>query len=445
MQAFNALVHKDLLLFLKDRRALLMNLLAPIFIAAFFGYIFGGSGAPAKPTPIGVAVTDLDGSTLSQRVVAGLQADAGLAVQVLDADTAATLVRQGKLRAAVQLPAGFGVQAGRALFGAGPAPELVLVHDPSQSATLALVRGLLTQQVMQVVSEAAFAGTGATANDLKQQVGQAANLPTAQRAALLRLLDSAAQVQALEGAASAASSASSAPSAGLRQPFSLRLVEGTHTPKHSPKHSPKQGYNAYAHSFAGMGVQFILMLGVEMGVALLLLRRSDVWKRLRVAPLSPAVLLGSRTASTALIAFGLFAAIMAAGMLAFGVRVHGSWLGLVALLAAFSVMTASFGLMVAALGRTPEATRGLAILATLLMVMLGGAWVPSFLFPAWLQSVTLWIPTRWAVDGLDAMTWRGLGLEAALAPVAVLLAFSAVFALVAVWRFRWDEDRSAAH
>jgi ABC-2 type transport system permease protein len=442
MQAFNALVHKDLLLFLKDRRAVLMNLLAPILIAAFFGYIFGGSGAPAKPTPIGVAVTDLDGSALSQRVVAGLQADAGLAVQVLDADTAATLVRQCKLRAAVQLPAGFGVQAGRALFGAGPAPELVLVHDPSQGATLALVRGLLTQQVMQVVSEAAFAGNGAAANDLKQQVSQAPTLPTAQREALLRLLDSAAQVQALEGAAS---SASSTPGGGLRQPFSLRLVEGIDTPKHTPKHSPKQGYNAYAHSFAGMGVQFILMLGVEMGVALLLLRRSDVWKRLRVAPLSPAALLGSRTASTALIAFGLFAAILGAGMLAFGVRVHGSWLGLLALLAAFAVMTASFGLMVAALGHTPEATRGLAILATLLMVMLGGAWVPSFLFPAWLQSVTLWIPTRWAVDGLDAMTWRGLGLNAALVPVAVLLAFSTLFALVAVWRFRWDEGRSAAH
>ncbi len=434
MQAFNTLVHKDLLLFLKDRRALLMNLLAPILIAAFFGYIFGGSGTPAKPTPIGVAVTDLDGSALSQRVVTGLQTDAGLAVQVLDAETATTLVRQGKLRAAVQLPAGFGAQAGRALFGAGPAPELVLVHDPSQSATLALVRGLLTQHVMQAVSQAAFAGDGTSLRDLQQQVTATTTLPAAQREALLRLLDNAAQLQALEGAAS---SASSAPSSGLRQPFTLRLVEGTPT----PKHSPKQGYNAYAHSFAGMGVQFLLMLGVEMGVALLLLRRSDVWKRLRVAPLSPAVLLGSRTASTGLIAFGLFAAILGAGMLAFGVRVHGSWLGLVALLAAFSVMTASFGLMVAALGRTPEATRGLAILATLLMVMLGGAWVPSFLFPAWLQSVTLWIPTRWAVDGLDAMTWRGLGLDAALAPVAVLLAFSALFALVAVWRFRWDEGR----
>ena len=51
------------------------------------------------------------------------------------------------------------------------------------------------------------------------------------------------------------------------------------------------------------------------------------------------------------------------------------------------------------------------------MVMLGGAWVPSFVFPEWLQTVSLFVPTRWAVDGLDAMTWRGLGLDAALAHV----------------------------
>ncbi len=103
------------------------------------------------------------------------------------------------------------------------------------------------------------------------------------------------------------------------------------------------------------------------------------------------------------------------------------------------MLTASFGLLIAALGKTPEATRALAILVTLLMVMLGGAWVPAFIFPQWLQQVSLFVPTRWAVDGLDAMTWRGLGVGAAWPPVAVMLAFSAVFAAVAVWRFDWEE------
>jgi ABC-2 type transport system permease protein len=113
--------------------------------------------------------------------------------------------------------------------------------------------------------------------------------------------------------------------------------------------------------------------------------------------------------------------------------------GFVGIALAFAVMTSTFGLLIAAIGRTPEATRGLAILATLLLVMLGGAWVPAFIFPAWLQGVTLWTPTRWAVDGLEAMSWRGMGIDAAWAPVAVLLAFSAAFAFVAVKRFQWEE------
>jgi ABC-2 type transport system permease protein len=74
-----------------------------------------------------------------------------------------------------------------------------------------------------------------------------------------------------------------------------------------------------------------------------------------------------------------------------------------------------------------------------MMVMLGGAWVPTFIFPAWLQQLTLIVPVRWAVDGLDAMTWRGIGLSGALAPSLVLLAFAAVFAGVAIARFRWEE------
>jgi ABC-2 type transport system permease protein len=60
-------------------------------------------------------------------------------------------------------------------------------------------------------------------------------------------------------------------------------------------------------------------------------------------------------------------------------------------------------------------------------------------FPAWLQQATKIVPVRWAVDGLDAMTWRGLPLADAVAPTAVLLGFAAVFAAISVARFRWEE------
>src|SRR5258708_27440748 len=107
---------------------------------------------------------------------------------------------------------------------------------------------------------------------------------------------------------------------------------------------------------------------------------------------------------------------------------------------AFSLLAATTGLMISALGRSVGATRGVAMFSVLILVMLGGAWVPSFLFPEWLQQMTEFVPTRWAVDGLDNTTWRGLPLEYGLKPAAILVGWSALFAAIAVWRFNWEDD-----
>ena len=145
-------------------------------------------------------------------------------------------------------------------------------------------------------------------------------------------------------------------------------------------------YNGYAHAFAGMGVQFILFMGLDVGIALLTLRQSGLWQRLRAAPLSRTMLLGSRTVSASLIAGFILLVLFSFARVVFGVRILGSFAGFVGVCAAFSLMTAAFGLMVAALGETVEATRGYSIMATLIMVMLGGAWVPTFVFPTWLTE-----------------------------------------------------------
>ena len=395
MTAFLALLRKDLLLYFSNRRSVIMSIAAPILIAAFFGSLFGGNDSPTASIP--VAIIDLDHSELAAKVVAALRADSALKLSDASKADAMALVNAGTVRAAITLPAGFGAQAGAALFGAPTRPRVVLHYDPSQSMLLPLVRGLLAQHVMASVAQSAFGAVG----------------------------------EAASGAASGAAGGAAAPRPAFNLPFSTSEV--------AAGAKPEAHYNSYAHSFAGMGVQFILLMGVDMAVGLLTMRRLGLWKRLRAAPLSRTRLLGSRIASTALIALIVFAVIYAVAFAVFKVRVDGSVIGFVAVLMAFALLTASFGLLIAALGKTPEATRGLAILATLLLVMLGGAWVPSFIFPAWLQTASLFVPTRWAIDGLDAMTWRGLGLGAAVLPVVAMLGFTALFAALAIWRFEWEE------
>jgi len=302
-------------------------------------------------------------------------------------------------------------------------------YDPSQAMALALVKGLLAEHAMKAVSRAAFspkAGARVIA-DLRDDVVNAPGMDDTRRRDLVSLFDSVERLQSRDTKAGETSKGMD----GFSLPFETRDAPITD--------ENRRAYNGYAHSFAGMGVQFVLFMGIEMGVGLLLMRRMGLWKRLRAAPVSRALLLGSRIVSGAVIASVLLAAIYAAAIVVFGVRIDGSVAGFIAVAVAFAILTSTFGLLIAAIGRTPEATRGLAILAVLLLVMLGGAWVPTFVFPEWLQKVTVYVPTRWAVDGLEAMTWRGLGIEAAWMPALAMLACSALFGFIAIRRFAWEE------
>ena len=375
---FLALVRKDLILFLSDRRALLVSLLLPIVIGTFFGYLFGDT-KPKAAGRIEMILVRQDSGAVAAAIAAGLRADPGVKLVELDLAQAREQVRQGTQKVAIIMPPGFTAQASAALMDGGPKPAITLLYDPTQQAALAMAKGLLTQYTMQYVIADAMKGEGGP-----------------------------------DGAS-------------LSTPFST-------SDEAVKSGAALAGYNAYAHSFAGMGVQFILFWGIDIGIGVLLAQRSGVWQRLQAAPVTLATILLGRAASAALIAFALLCVMFAFAVLVLGVRI-ANLAGFIGVALCFALLTASFGLFIAAFGKTPDAARGIALFATLIMVMLGGAWVPSFMFPEWVQQASMLVPTRWAIDGLDAMTWRGLGMAAAWQSMAAQLGFALVFGVLAMWKF----------
>lgn len=432
MTPFRALVRKDLLLFFSDRRAVIVGLLVPIICGSFFGYLFGGHSGKTETSRMPVLFIDQDNSAISRGLFSQLGAEKNLEVKPSTLEEARTAVRKGKATAAIVIPKDFGADAGRAFLASGKKPEISVLYDPSHNMELGMVQGILSGAVMQVVSKEMFTGNSGreTVKQSLAQLDQDTGMAPASRKSLRDLLGSVEKWN--EQQERAHTSGQDMPEGGLTVPFATR--EEAITAGRDIQ------YNGYAHSFGGMGIQFILFMGLDVGVRLLLLRQSGLWQRLRAAPLSRTVLLGSRAVSAAMIAAFILFVLFAFARVVFGVRIQGSFVGFLGICAAFSLMTAAFGLMIAALGKTLEATRGYSVMATLLMVMLGGAWVPTFVFPPWLQKSTLIVPTRWAMDGLDAMTWRGLGLSAAVWPIAVMLAFTLLFGVVAVTRFRWEAE-----
>jgi ABC-2 type transport system permease protein len=377
LTALTGIVRKDLRVYYSDRRAVIMGFVVPIAIASFLGSIFGGSGDRA-PSRLVVAIVDDDASEVSRAILTSAEEDPALRITRLALADAREAVRRGTMTVAVVIPQGFAAAAGPALTTGSSTdrPSLAVLHDPSRAAEAGLVRGVLTRHVMDGLVRQASGGRG------------------------------------------------------FELPFTLR---------DEPVSSGQRPHNGYAHTFAGMSIQFLLFAMIDLGVGLLLDRQRGLWRRVRSAPISRATLLLGRGISSAFVAMAILAVTFTFAGVVFGVRVHGSLTGFVLIAIAASLMASSLGLLIAAVGRSPAGSRGVASLVVLLMVMLGGAWMPSFLFPAWVQRITIAIPTRWAIDGLDAMTWRGLGFEAAVLPIVMLLGFTALFAGVTLARFRWEE------
>lgn len=427
-----ALVRKDLQLFLSDRRAVLMSFAAPIAIASFFGFIFGGQSGKSKGSRIPIQIVDYDNSTISRQIASNLAADQTLDVKPATADAARDAVRKGKAVVAVILPNGFGAAAGKAFFHTAKKPELELLYDPSHGAELGMVRGILTQHVMEAVSKETFSGKQGR-ESMREAIATLDQNQTMAPEDKRTLRD---MFQSIDKWYERADSNKNQDKENTMPTFTMPYE----VHEQAVTANKNTTYNGFAHSFAGMGVQFMLFMSIDMGISILTQRQRGLWKRLRAAPLSRHILLLSRALSGTVIALLILLAGFAFGRVVFGVRIEGSLVGFLGVCLASALMASGFGLLIAALGKTPEATRGLAIFATLIMVMLGGAWVPAFIFPGWLQKLTLVVPARWAVDGLDAMTWRGLGAGAALGPIMVLVAFAAIFGSLAIARFRWDVE-----
>jgi len=378
LTALLAMVRKDLRLFFSDRRAVIVAFAVPIFIGAFIGSITGGNTREGRPR-VNVAIADSDNSTVSQAIVEAARGDENLNLTVTTEADARDRVEKGAIAVGAIIPKGFGDGSIRALRQQnGTRPELELLYDPSRTIEVGLVQGVLTQHIMQAITRAV----------------------------------------------------------GVPRP---QLPFGVSTAAVTARNAPYAGYNSYAHSFAGMGIQFLLFSALNLGIEMLVERERGLWSRLRSAPISRFTIIGGKIASITIISLMTLLVSFGFAMIMFKVRIAGSLLGFFAVAIACSMMAAGFGLLIAALGNSPKTARGVSTLASLVMVMLGGAWVPTFIFPKWMQQVTLVVPVRWAVDGLDATTWRGLGLSSALMPTLVLLAFAAVFTAIALVRFRWEE------
>jgi ABC-type multidrug transport system permease subunit len=185
-----------------------------------------------------------------------------------------------------------------------------------------------------------------------------------------------------------------------------------------------------AQSVPGILTMSVLMMtSIYGGVFLTLEKASGMVRRQATLPLGRVQLLAGKLLGRVLIAALQVVMLVLSGRFLLGVSWGDSPLGLVLLLASYTLAVAGLATLLGAVLDTPAQASSVGWIGAMVMAAIGGCWWPAEVMPRWLQSAAHLLPTTWAMDGFHALISFGRGVEAVLLPAAVLLGFGALFVL----------------
>ncbi|MBI3830172.1 MAG: ABC transporter permease [Planctomycetes bacterium] len=406
MRAIVTMALKDLRLLARDRFGLFWVFGFPLLLAVLFGAMFGGEGGrPLKALP--VALVDLDNTKLSRELLARLKASDALELELLDKNAAREAVRLGRKAAYVAIPNGFEMQAG--VFG----NETVVFEcgiDPSRRAEAGLLRGVLMEALGKLLSEqmgdrdklrsaAQGAEMGVRFND---------KLPPEQREKIKTFL---AQLDAFLADV---------------DPQVLKQGAGTEAArlKEEPVLRGGSAGSSFEITFPSGMIWGLIGCVATFAVSLVRERTSRTLQRLRFAPVSSSQVLAGKALACLLAGLATLAGLAVLGALCFKVRVENPG----ALALAFLACGVCFaGLMagIGTLGRTEQSTAGAGWAILMVLAMFGGAMMPVYFMPAWMQAASNVSPVRWGILALEGALWRGFSLQELALPLAGLVAVGA--------------------
>ena len=215
-------------------------------------------------------------------------------------------------------------------------------------------------------------------------------------------------------------------------PFNLKVEKGRQTEKQD---TPS---NNYAQASPGMIVQFAIYGLVVSAMVLVLERKTGALRRLLVAPISRAEIIGGHVLAMFVVVFLQQAVLIVFGQLIFKVDYVRQPLAILLVMLALCFWTASLGLLIGTLAKKEDQVIMWTLVAMFILAAMGGAWFPLEFTGRTFATLGHLLPSAWAMDGFQNIVVRGLDWQSVLLPTAILLAYGTAFLALAVRRFRFE-------
>lgn len=398
---------KDLQQLVRSRETFIFLLILPVVFTVMFGFAFGGDATADPRLPIGIA--DADNSLLSRQVVEALENSDVVRIETSTVATAELpqMVADEDLVAAVVIPAGFG-EALQAPGATSTAIPIEVIASGQAAFTVDSELGQITTRLAAAVEAARFTAEAAATHGVAN--------------------DAAAQQQHFEQALERGLDAWAAP------PVNVAVTAASALSEEAAEENAN--YSVYAHSSPGMMAQFAIAGLMGAAGLLVIEKKTRALERMLTTNMTRGqILLGHFLAMFILIMLQLVILILF-GQLVLGLPYLSQPLATLLVTVAAALFSASLGLLIGVLARSEEQVIVFALIPMFVLSALGGAWMPLEFTPETFQRVAYLTPVAWIIDGYKDVIVRGLGVQAVITGVGVVLAYALVMAGIAAWRFQ---------
>lgn len=390
---------KDLKLFLKDRRSVMLTFILPIFLITIFALAFGGAKREAaKPSVL--LVSDLDMSDASLQVMTALDSMKSIDVEMTKLDSAQEQVRKGNESAVLVLHKGFGdsVRFGGAL-------PVELQYDPAKEMEIGILQQALISSLMS------SAGQQSARNRIMKRIER-------DYAGLDSMAIASIKAQVAKNLSQDAQS---------QQGELISMTPLVREKKNSP---------GITQAVAGTAVMMLLFSLASIGGGLLAEKEEGTLKKLLYAPMNPNNILFGKLLTSILTAVLQLTVMFVFTSFMFDLDLTKNIPGLVAMIVSTAFACSGFGIFLSSIVRSRQQLQGLSTLIILTMSAIGGSMIPTFIMPDWMQKISVISVNYWSIQGFYDIFWRERPFMEIAEKALVLTGIGAALCLLSVRLFR---------
>lgn len=397
---------KDIKIFLRDIKAVLLSFLLPIALITLFGLAFGGlSGDKDEQTPVSIYVADLDRTTTSREVTAELDSLEEISITKTDFEEGKAAIMNGNRIAMLVIYEGFAdsVEQGK------PEP-IELFYDEAREMEAGLIQYALISNLMEILGSRSIQKK--IINSLYRRY------PDIDPSIMKSIEEEVAgQFQPGEGGEG-------------------NIMDEMGSLKVTSLARRKSANWALIQSFAGTAVMMLLFSVAAMGSSVLAEREDGTLKRLLYSPMQSMYILFGKMIYAMTVGVIQLVVMLVFTWLVLGMDVSYNVFYLLLVIIATAFACSGFGIFIAAISTSRKQAESLSTIIILIMSAIGGSMIPIFFMPAFMQEMAVASVNYWAIQGFFDVLGRDAGFMQLLEKLGMLILIGIVMTVISAALFR---------